>query len=416
MQPSVEKQISIPPGYHPGSISSPIFSRYLQTDRLHRLAASEKTVGKGSRKFLKFGEGICPRSSLFRVKAQEIRHERQTPRGGMTMNAQKHNSFNYLTTVSTLILMLAISGTTTATAGWFSEATGKARSTANTAVQRVSTTPRNISATAKERADDAAGRVGDIYAKLDEMYEEVRAQKPVMERFRNGPVIQGIEATLGFIEEKQHDYQQFADRYAASFRQDLQEMFGDMQGIIQDFPAFGNDDAGQRLYVAMDLIDRLPTQFLYLLHEGVGTQLGTMQDTLLSIHSKLAELPDLPTQRDLIADPFAYKLQVCPLVTDERTATHVATVQALLKTLSHILKSIKELMPSDLTITVNAVAGAGTTVATHPARVPWHVAGNVIVDGIDLTITNIVTIAASMCTIQDQNSVRYGRPSGGGYR
>ncbi|MDX1734400.1 MAG: hypothetical protein R3228_08530 [Halioglobus sp.] len=332
------------------------------------------------------------------------------------MNTQNRKRYNFIATVSTLALALITSGTTTATAGWFSEATGKARSTASTAVQRVSSAPRNIATTAQERANDAAGRVGDIYAKLDEMYEEVRAQKPVMERFRNGPVMQGVEATLGFIEEKQHDYQQFADRYAESFRQDLQGMFGDMQGIIQDFPAFGNDDAGQRLNIAIDLIDRMPAQFLYLLHEGVGPQLGTMQDTLFSIRSKLAELPDLPTQRDLIADPFAYEVQVCPLVTDTRTATHVATVQALLKTLSHILKSIKELMPSDLTITVNAVAGAGTTVATHPARVPWHIAGNVIVDGIDLVITNIVTIATSMCTIQEQNSVHHGRPSGSGYR
>ncbi|UCE88834.1 MAG: hypothetical protein JSW10_11000 [Pseudomonadota bacterium] len=318
------------------------------------------------------------------------------------MNTQNHTRFHRIGTVSALVLVLSAAGTFPASAGWFDGAADKVRSKTSSTAQRVVAAPKKAATSAQGRIEDIKDKVTDMSRKLNEMYGEVRAFQPMMDRMRNGPLMEGVGATIDFLEERQHDYQQFAGPYAETFRQDIQGLFGDLQGVMRDFPAFANDDAGQRLSKVIALVDRMPVQFLYLLEQAIGPQLPTLRENVDNIRAKLAELPDLPRPRDLLANPLPYEAELCELVTNKRTATHVATVQALLKTLSWGLKSIKDLTPTDLEITVNAVAGAGTSIATHPARVPFHVLQAFIVDGIDLAITNYVSIATSMCQVRGQ--------------
>lgn len=267
-------------------------------------------------------------------------------------------------------------------AGWFSSSKPAQRVKA-----KVAATPGNITA-----------KVADISRKLNEIYAQV-GNSPIKDQVANGPVMNTVRASFDFVQQQQAEYQRFEPN-AEAFRNELRRLFNDVVGITQDYPAFNlAGGAIDRVSDSLQLIDRAPAQFLFLMDKALRPQLPAMQKAVYQIHQKLAALPPLPTPDALMDDAYALQGTLCQFVTDPRTATHVATVQAILKTFIWMINSVKGLLPNDLTLQGTVVAGGGVTVSTHPAKIPFHVIGGVILEGIDLKISNTITIAKSVCQV-----------------
>ncbi len=315
------------------------------------------------------------------------------------MKNQNQIRFHGIGTASALALTLSVAWTGPAEAAWLSGAVDTARSKTTAVTKRVTEAPKQVVSRTQGTIDDVWKQLADMSQKLEMIYAEAWAHQPMMDRLRSGPLMQGVDAAIEFLDQRQDEFQQFENQGAEIFRQDLVALFSDLQGIMQAFPAISSDNAAQRLNKVSELIQHMPVLFLFAMNQAVGPQLPILKETVADIGLKLAEMPKLPRQRDLLADPLAYEPQLCDLVTNKRLATHIATVQARLKLASWMLKSIKDLTPSDLTLSGTVVAGGGVTVSKHPARIPFEVVGGVVVDGVSLRIDTIMTMAKTVCQV-----------------
>ena len=272
-------------------------------------------------------------------------------------------------------------------AGWFSNAATTVSTKAHTTAAKVAAVPGN-----------AQDKLADVSAKINEIYAQIEENRPLTETLRNGRMMTTLKETLGFIQDMQEDYQQFAAQDVYTFRSDMQALMSNFSTIGQ---TFGQDGAIlDRLDKTVTLIDRMPTSFLYLMNKAVGSQLVNLRERTTQIGEQLSGLPELPSLRELYRDPLAYTDSVCPLVNDKRTAVYVAAVQAQVKNISFVLKSIKDYLPGDLVVTADVVAGGGLTMSKNPSQLPFQVMST-IVDSIDMKITSYTTMAAAICSVID---------------
>ena len=236
--------------------------------------------------------------------------------------------------------------------------------------------------------------VVDIAEKFEELDRMMREKQPMMDAL--APVMEGVEGALDFVQDMHADYQRFEPR-AEAFRHDLQGFFSDVLGLAGDFPGFdGGGDAIDRLQDALGLIGRLPTQFLFLLDTAVGAQLTKLQKAVEDVYLYASMLPPLPSAMEVgaaVSDPATYAPQLCTLVTDRYVPLAVVMLQNTLNYISFALKSVAGLLPKDLVLEGTVGAGGGITLSAHPAGIPFHVVGTVIIDGINLSISSKMTLA-----------------------
>lgn len=259
-----------------------------------------------------------------------------------------------------------------------------------------------VTGTVKAAPGNAQAGIADIghgmnavAGKLDEVVAPIREHEGIMDRFRDSPVIDGVNAAFDFLEETREDYLRFAQD-PEPFRESVKQLFSDFLAMGQLPGVSPGGSVLNQLQNAIDLVDRLPTPFLYVFKQAVGPRLPELQNTVTVLIENLAVVANLPETLEIMVNPEGQAPYMCPLVTDRSLAPRIAILQTQLKKLVFIVGAIKDLMPQDLTVTVNVAAGAGTTLATHPARVPWHVVGTFLLGTIELEINSKVEIAKSM--------------------
>jgi len=255
--------------------------------------------------------------------------------------------------------------------------------------------PRVVAAPGK-----ATDRMADIASKVNEIYSQISENRPLLDQMKNGRMMENVKETLVFINDQQADYQVFADQGVYTFRSDIKDVLYGFGDITQAFP--GAEPDGRlmdKLDKAADLVDKMPAQFLYIMHQAVAPQLPELQEKVDNIRDSLALLPDLPSKRELYRDAEAYGDSLCELVENRAIGVSIAVLQARLKATAFVIKNIKAYLPDDLAVVASVVAGGGATVTKHPAQYPLQILLT-IVEGIDLQITNYTSIAKAVCPPQ----------------
>lgn len=264
-------------------------------------------------------------------------------------------------------------------AGWFSNVGTKVKTTA----AKVAATPGNVE-----------NKVKDISAKINEIYGNIQENRPLAEHLRNGHMMTTLKETLAFISDMREDYEQFADTGADPFRNDMKGMISNFGQISQ---TFGQDNAVlNRLDKVTTLMDKVPTAFLYIMHQAVGSRLENVQEKVAQLQLRLSQLPSLPPLSAVVQAPANYADSLCPLVNDKPTKVTVAVLKTTIKSVSFALKTIKDYLPDDLVVTADVVAGGGLTMSKNPSQLPFQVALT-IVDSLELKIENYETIAGAVC-------------------
>jgi hypothetical protein len=282
-----------------------------------------------------------------------------------------------------LTLMAALALPLQAEAGWFSDAKSKVTSRTQTVTKRATAVPGKV----KDRIEDVQDKVNELYSHLEE-------NRPLADKLRNSKMVDTLKETLEFLQDQRADYQDFVDQGVYEFRLDMQDLVSNITGIGEQFGRGGA--AMERLGKMGELIDKIPASFLYIMHKGVGPQLSELQDQIAILSQQVAMLPQLPNQRQLLSNPTSYRPTICRLETDKETKVNVVVIQGQLKFLNFLLKSIKDMLPSDLVVTADVVAGGGLTMSKNPAPVPFEVMA-MVVDTIDLRLENATKLAEAMC-------------------
>lgn len=299
------------------------------------------------------------------------------------------NQIAQLKTIGLLIVTLMVTPGFSH-AGWFSS---KVEATKTKVQTRVSTAATKT----KETASNIKDKVEDISNKLNDIYSQIESNRPLMNKVKNSPMMGNLKEILKFMQDAQEDYQNFANSGADTFRRDMQDILYDFGNIISAFPAIERGDKMiNKLDKVSDMMDKIPGQFLYVMHKAVGDKLADLRVKVGDLSNQLARLPKLPKSRELYRDPQAYEVELCQLVDSRGAAVTVAVIQAKLKEIIWGLKTIASYMPDDLTFSVTAVAGGGFTATKHPAKVPFKVPLTVL-EAVELKISNDVSIANAMC-------------------
>lgn len=283
-----------------------------------------------------------------------------------------------------LVLVAAVVFPVQSRAGWFDHIKSAVHAKAHTATTKVDAAPGN----AKNRMEDLARKVNEIYSTIEE-------HRPLLNKIRDGRMLNTVKQTLDFIQDTQAGYQQFADQGVYAFR-------SDMKNLIANFSTIGaslgqNGPVLQRLQKIKSLVDKMPTAFLYVMHDAIGPALSELRTQTSAISNRIGILATLPNLDQVYLNPTYYAPQICPLVTDRQTVVSVAVLQAHLRVLSFRLKTIKDLLPSDLVVTADVVAGGGLTLTKNPEPVPFQIM-QTIVDAINLKIANYQSIAQAVCS------------------
>ena len=296
------------------------------------------------------------------------------------MKTQQHNiRAPFRNTALGIIFAASVVATMPAQAGWFSNVGSKV----HTAAAKVASTPGNIEA-----------KVADISAKLNEMFQNIEENRPLAEHLKNGPLMKMVKETLSLMADMGSDYQQFSSSgEAESFRQDIKDIIADMSAISQQF---GRDEVKrQRLAKIENLMDKIPSTFLFVMYEAAGDRVQTMKDKIAQLQARMSQLPSLPTISELSQAPENFTNEICPLVNDKPTKITVALLKVAIKDVSFIVKNVKDAMPEDIDINVDVVAGGGTTIKNPAQRVMQAI--TIVLDGLQLKIDNYETIAGAVC-------------------
>lgn len=285
----------------------------------------------------------------------------------------------FRTTAFGAIFVASIATTMPAHAGWFSNIGKQAKTT----VSNIAATPGNIQA-----------KVADISSKLNELFQNIENNRPLAEHLRNGPLMKMVTETLGYMTDMKDQYQQFTssgqDQY---FRQDIKDIISDMSAISQKFGS--NDRKLRRLEKMQNLMDKLPSTFLFVMYESAGDRVQAMKDKIAQLQNRLDQLPNLPSFDELAQAPENFTNEICPLVNDKPTKITVALLKVAIKDVSFVVKNIKEAIPEDIDINVDVVAGGGTTIKNPAQRVLQAI--EIVLDGLELKIDNYETISGAVC-------------------
>ncbi|MGD8926568.1 MAG: hypothetical protein PVG20_06945 [Thioalkalispiraceae bacterium] len=276
-------------------------------------------------------------------------------------------------------------------AGWFSSKVENTKA-------RVQARTHTVATKVKAAPGNIKDRVEDISNKLNEIYSQVEANRPIMNKVKNGKMMQSLKEVVEFMQDSQEEYQYFANGQVDDFRRDIQDMLYDFGYIVEAFPAIENGDKiMDKLDKVSNLIDKIPSQFLFIVHKAVGEKLADVREKVGNISKDLASLPRLPKPRILLQDPHAYEVEMCKLVGSRANAVRIAVIKARLKRIIFTLKTITDYLPNDLTFNVTAVAGGGFTATKHPAQAPFQIPLTIL-EAVELTIDNNVAIANALCT------------------
>lgn len=281
-----------------------------------------------------------------------------------------------------LVSAIAIGLPTISQAGWFKDTKPLSKVTTRVAAAPVK----------------AREGIGDITGKVNEIYSQISENRPLLEQMKNGRLMDSLQETLVFINEMQTDYQAFADSGVYATRHDIKEVLYGFGDLTQSFP--GAEPDGKiidKLDKAANLVDKMPTQFLYIMDKAIGPQLPELQEKIQDIHDSLAMLPYLPSKRELYSDPMAHVDSLCELKENRAVAASIAVLQARLRAAAFTIKNVKAYLPDDLSFVASVVAGGGATVSKHPAQYPLQIVLT-IVEGMELKISNFTSIADSVCT------------------
>jgi len=312
------------------------------------------------------------------------------------MNILNNNTFIPRSTRTIAVCsILAFSAAVPATSfagGYWSQNRGITKVSA-----KVESVKKNVVKKATAAPAKVKGKIEDVADKVQEIYEQIEENRPLMTQIKNGPLMSTIGDTLQFLQDNQADFQQFADQEAENFRDDIQNLLSDFLAITEDFPvARQKGKVAEQMQKALVLIDKLPAAFLYPMYKAVGPRLEEMQQTITNVRTKLAALPELPPMKELYLNPMDHAETMCTLVTDKKIAVHVATIQAMLASGVWSVKTVLEYLPKDLTVNAMVVGGGGTTVSAHPARMPLNIIV-MIMEGINLSLTQNMAIGKSVC-------------------
>ncbi len=290
---------------------------------------------------------------------------------------------------STVALLATFAISTNSYAGWFSDSTpakkvvAKVKAAPAAAVSKVQDAPLNIQA-----------QVEDVLAKVNEIYGQVEDSRPLMNVIKDGKIINDLQDIMVFLNETRADYEQFANSGVQSFSQDVSGLlydFGDIASIMQ--VADGMDT---RLAKAEDLINRMPPQLMYVMHEALGASIADMREQVLDISANLDFMRDMPSNRQLLSAPQQHQASLCPIVNHKATKVSYQVVKGKVAVLNIALDYINEMQPDDLNVGATAVAGATATVSKYP---PKYITQSLktIGDYIALRLETIHDIAEAVC-------------------
>lgn len=278
--------------------------------------------------------------------------------------------------MATVIVMPA-----TSQAGWFSD-----RQPAKQVASKVKATAGNIQT-----------KVTDISKKLNEVHHQIAESRPLMNKVKNGNMLGTLKEIVEFMGDKQQEFQAFQNGGVYGFRRDFKGMLNGFSNLVAETPAIRNPNRFQkRLNKASNLVEKVPTAFLFIMSEAVGDQLMEIRDNVDRLGVELAKLPRLPNNRELLQNIQAYESELCKFVDNREVAVSVAMVKNGLKTTIWTLNTINSYLPNDLTVSVTAVAGGGFTAAIHPAKVPFKVPLTVV-EAIQLSLDNNIALAEAVC-------------------
>jgi len=286
-------------------------------------------------------------------------------------------------TVVCVTLAAALALPAQSQAGWLDQVKQAAHARAHATTTKVAAAPGN-----------ARDRIQDITDKVNEIYSTIEEHRPLADKIRNSRMMDTVKETLTFVQDMQSGYQEFAANGVYTFRSDMKTLVTDFTTIGQSLGR--NGSALQRLQKVDSLIDKMPTSFLFVMHKAVGSALNELHTRATAIGQRMGTLSALPRMRKLYQHPNYYASQVCGLVNDKGTVITVAALQTQLRSLSFTIKSIKDLLPSDLVVDADVVAGGGATVSKNPQPIPFQLMLT-IVDGINLKIENYKTMATAIC-------------------
>lgn len=266
-------------------------------------------------------------------------------------------------------------------AGWFSSSNPVKKVT-----QTVKATPNNIKA-----------RVDDISSRVNEISDQLRESRPLMDMMKNGHLMGQLTEVVQFLNESQQDYYDFAGNGEYAMRDDIKGLVSSVSNLTVALGMEGK--MSEQLNKADDLVDKMPTTFLYpLFKAGIGAKITEIRDRFELLVDDVTLVATLPQEKDVYLYPESYTAELCPLVSDAQTKIQLAVLEAKLDAATWQSKTITGYMPEDLTISLTVVGGGGATVAKFPAQYIFKIIDTVI-GSIQLRIKNYKSIATAMCEV-----------------
>jgi hypothetical protein len=264
-------------------------------------------------------------------------------------------------------------------AGWFSE----------------TKIAKKVTTTIKAAPNKAVSKINDISSQIKDIADKMHESQPLANALKNSKMIDQLVDVMGFINESQKDYELYIDNYDYQMRADIDNLVGSVTDITT---LLGMDSkATDQLHKATNLVKKLPAAFLYPLYKaGIHNKIETIGDGFQQLVDNLGVIADLPLPQKVYLNPENYRAKLCPLVNDRQTKVMLAVLDARIQNNKFALKTVMDLMPEDLTVSVTVVGGGGLTVSKFPPQYIFQ-AINFVLESIELRLNNFKSIAGAIC-------------------
>jgi hypothetical protein len=251
-----------------------------------------------------------------------------------------------------------------------------------------------VTARVHNATDKVQDKVGDMADKINEIYAQFEEGRPLINAMKDSQMVDMAKEVMLYMQESQKDYQHFANSGVYGFEGDINDLLDDMGDIAHKIKLGGNLD--EKLDKVRDLIAKMPTQFLFVMHKATGKGVTEVRGQTQVLSTQLSVVERLPSARDLFTAPMNYTNELCPLVNDPEEKVKLAVVMAIVKRLELFVGLLNDASPDDLHVSATAVAGGGATVSKFPTKgitlIIKHVVGSVKV-----YLENTKDIATAVC-------------------
>ena len=248
----------------------------------------------------------------------------------------------------------------------------------------------------KAAPNKAATKVDNISSQINDIAEKMHESQPLANALKNSKMLDQLVDVMGYINESQEDYELYIGNYDYQMRDDIDNLVGSVTDVTT---LLGMDSkATDQLNQATGMIKKLPAAFLYPLYKaGIHNKIESVGDEFQQLVDSLGVIADLPLPQQVYLNPENYRSKLCPLVNDRQTKVMLAVLDARIKINKFRIKTIMDLMPKDLTISVTVVGGGGLTVSKFPPQYIFQ-AINFVIESIELRLNNFKSIAGAVCT------------------